>query len=216
MSDDSVMTTPSRPARPRVFVRQPLTRAGNNDAQLVQAVLDQLVAADVEVLTGVTAQTAESFRSAFEAATGARFSPSAFRSWRLSLLAQAHAMVIVRTEVSESGAFEIAYNCVVTRRPMFFAVHVGMPIITSLLQDLDPLCPTIYAAFDRPSELAEPLDRFLARIRVPGNQETATALTTVPHCRERPGTTAPSAARHESSLAGAAPASAGAARRDPQ
>src|SRR5947209_5443148 len=40
-----------------------------------------------------------------------RLSPSA---WRLGLLAQAHMMVIVRTELSESGAFEIAYNSVVT------------------------------------------------------------------------------------------------------
>lgn len=153
------------PERLRVFVRQPLTRAGGEDARLVQAVLDELAAAGAEVLTGVVAQTAESFRSAFEAATGAMFSPSAFRAWRLGLLARAHTMVIVRTELSESGAFEIAYNSVVTRRPMFFAVHAGMPIITTLLQDLDPFCPTTYVTFDDPSELAEPLGRFLARVR---------------------------------------------------
>lgn len=153
------------PERLRVFVRQPLTRAGGEDARLVQAVLDELAAAGAEVLTGVVAQTAESFRSAFEAATGAMFSPSAFRAWRLGLLARAHTMVIVRTELSESGAFEIAYNSVVTQRPMFFAVHAGMPIITTLLQDLDPLCPTTYVTFDDPSELAEPLGRFLARAR---------------------------------------------------
>ena len=149
----------------RVFVRQPLTRAGSKDACMVQEVLDEVAAAGAEVVTGLVAQTAGSFRSAFEAATGGVFSPSAFRAWRLGLLGQAHAMVIVRTELSESGAFEIAYNSVVTRRPMFFAVHAGMPITTTLLQDLEPLCPTTYVTFEDPSELTEPLGRFLARAR---------------------------------------------------
>lgn len=148
--------------RLRVFVRQPLTRAGSKDAHLVQGVLDELTAAGTQILTGSVAQTTESFRSAFEAATGEVFSPSAFRAWRLGLLARAHAMVIVRTELSESGAFEIAYNSVVTRRPMFFAVHAGMPITTTLLQDLETLCPTTYVTFEDPSELAESLGRFLA------------------------------------------------------
>jgi carbamoyl-phosphate synthase large subunit len=151
--------------KPRVFVRQPLTRAGSKDAYLVQGVLDELAVAGAEILTGPVAQTAESFRSAFEAATGAAFSPSAFRAWRLGLLARAQAMVIVRTELSESGAFEVAYNSVVTRRPMFFAVHADMPITTTLLQDLEPLCPTAYVPFEDPSDLAEPLGRFLARTR---------------------------------------------------
>jgi hypothetical protein len=31
---------------------------------------------------------------------------------------------------------------------MFFAVHADMPITTSLLQDLDALCPTTYVTFD--------------------------------------------------------------------
>src|SRR2546423_4424691 len=155
------------PAQLRAFVRQPLTRAGSKDAHLVQGVLDELTAAGVEVLTGSVAQTAESFRSAFEAATGAVFTPSAFRAWRLGLLTRAHMMVIVRTELSESGAFEIAYNSVVTRRPMFFAVHAGMPITTTLLQDLEPLCPTTYVTFEDPNEVAEPLGRFLVRTRQP-------------------------------------------------
>lgn len=151
--------------RLRVFVRQPLTRAGSKDACLVQGVLDELAVAGAEILTGPVAQTAGSFRSAFEEATGAMFSPSAFRAWRLGLLARAHAMVIVRTELSESGAFEVAYNSAVTRRPMFFAVHADMPITTTLLQDLQPLCPTAYVTFENPRELAAPLGRFLARAR---------------------------------------------------
>ena len=149
----------------RVFVRQPLTRARSKDAYLVQDVLDELAVAGAEVVTGLVAQTAESFRSTFEAATGAAFSPSAFRAWRLGLLTRAHAMVIVRTELSESGAFEVAYNSVVTRRPMFFAVHAGMPITTTLLQDLEPLCATTYVTFEDPRELAKPLSRFLATAR---------------------------------------------------
>jgi hypothetical protein len=48
---------------------------------------------------------------------------------------------------------------------MFFAVHAGMPITTTLLQDLEPLCPTTYVTFEDPSELAQPLARFLTRAR---------------------------------------------------
>jgi hypothetical protein len=145
----------------RVFVRQPFTRANVHDARIVQGVLDELTAAGADILTGTVAQTEESFRSTFHAHTGQAFTPSAFRAWRLGLLARAQAMVIVRTELSESGAFEIAYNSVITRAPMLFAVHTSMPITTTLLQDLSPLCPTSYVTFDHPTELTTPLRRFL-------------------------------------------------------
>jgi hypothetical protein len=41
-----------------------------------------------------------------------------------------------------------------------------MPITTTLLQDLEPLCPTTYVTFEDPSELAKPLDRFLTTARL--------------------------------------------------
>ncbi|WP_345279422.1 hypothetical protein [Streptomyces gulbargensis] len=128
--------------------------------------LDELTAAGADILTGTVAQTEESFRLTFQTRTGQEFTPSAFRAWRLGLLARAQAMVIVRTELSESGAFEIAYNSVITRAPMLFAVHTSMPITTTLLQDLNQLCPTSYVTFDHPTEIATPLRRFLRDVHL--------------------------------------------------
>jgi hypothetical protein len=47
-----------------------LTRAGSKDACMVQEVLDEVAATGTEVVTGLVAQTGESFRSTFEATTG--------------------------------------------------------------------------------------------------------------------------------------------------
>jgi len=148
-----------------VFLRQPLTRADAHDALLVDAVLRILARAGATVITGTEAQTAETFRWSFEESTGESFSPAAFRDRRLALLASSQAMVIVRTELSESGAFEIAYNCAVHQQPMFFAVHQSAPIKTTLLRDLSVLCPTVYVEFEDPAELVEPLNTFLDGIR---------------------------------------------------
>ena len=71
-------------------------------------------------------------------------------------------MIIVRTSLSESGAFEVAYNTFGGRRiPMFFAVWQQAPIKTTLLRDLDELCNVTYVVFDHPEELVTPLIAFL-------------------------------------------------------
>jgi hypothetical protein len=149
----------------RVFLRQPLTRAGEKDAAIVRDVIRQLTLAGAEVVTGDEALTADTFRPSFEARTGQAFTPSAFRAWRLTLLARSQAMVIVRTELSESGAFETAFNCAVFQRPMFIAVHSSAPIKTTLLQDLSALCPVTYVDFEDSRELAAPLGAFIDKAR---------------------------------------------------
>ncbi|WP_269859599.1 hypothetical protein [Streptomyces sp. RPT161] len=94
--------------------------------------------------------------------------PRTFRDRRLRLLDSAHAMLVVRTAPSESGAYEIAYNVHAGPRvPVFFAVHRGCPMDTTLLNDLAPLVHARYVEFTQAHELAAGLREFLARCRRP-------------------------------------------------
>ncbi|MFE7190486.1 hypothetical protein [Kitasatospora sp. NPDC057541] len=155
----------------RLFVRQPLTRSGPGDRNVVQAVVD--LAADPGVASGLVAllpypaaQHAGTFKEAFTEETGLEFTPADFRAWRLGLLDSAHAMLVVRTELSESGAYEVAYNVHAgPRLPIFFAVHASCPIRTTLLQDLSPLVDTRYCSFTHAAELTGPLHSFLVAAR---------------------------------------------------
>lgn len=153
-----------------LFIRQPFTESGQQQQQIIQGVLDQVQQVHhqhqpLNSLTGLEAQSQDTFRQAFEQTTGLRFTPSNFRRHRLQLLDQADAMLIVRTSLSESGAFEIAYNTFGGRRiPMFFAVWKQSPIKTTLLRELDEVCQATYVTFDHPDELLVPLMEFLATV----------------------------------------------------
>lgn len=99
----------------RVFVRQPFTRTHARERMVVQGVLDVLRRLDgrphrLHVLTGWRAESSQTFRARFELNTGLAFTPRNFRAARLEWLNQAEAMVVIRTGLSESGAFELAYN----------------------------------------------------------------------------------------------------------
>ena len=51
----------------------------------------------------------------------------------IRLLNQADVMVVIRTGLSESGAFELAYNIFGGRRvPVFFAIWKNTPLETTL------------------------------------------------------------------------------------
>jgi hypothetical protein len=155
----------------QLFVRQPLTRSHAGDREIVQSVVDiachpVVAGGPVSLLPYESAQHAGTFRDSFTATTGQTFTPSAFRAWRLSQIDDAHAMLVVRTELSESGAYEIAYNVHAGPRvPIFFAVHSGCSIQTTLLQELDELVDARYHVFTESTELVEPLQRFLASCR---------------------------------------------------
>ena len=71
-------------------------------------------------------------------------------------------MIVIRTGLSESGAFEIAYNIFGGRQvPIFFAVWEQAPIKTTLLRELEDLVDVRYVTFDRPEDLRVPLMQFL-------------------------------------------------------
>lgn len=151
----------------RLFIRQSFTEAGDRERTIVQSVMDTIpvCATGVDVLTGTSAETMDTFRAAFEGRTQHPFSPRAFRDWRLALLDRADAMLVIRTGLSESGAFEIAYNAYGRKIPLFFAVWSGAPIKTTLLQELEHVCPAQYVTFADAAELRAPLTAFFDTVR---------------------------------------------------
>ena len=138
--------------------------------------LNILGSLNVDVLTGLEAQSQDTFRSAFEKTTGLPFTPGNFRARRLALLHAADAMVFIRTGLSESGAFEAAYNVYGGPLvPMFFAVWKHAPIKTTMLRDLDEFCTAEYVTFESPEELRPRLESFILRAA-----EESCALSTQP------------------------------------
>ena len=158
----------------KVFVRQPLTQTTEREARLVQAALDGIgrLVGDrryaLDLLTGSKAHDNGSFREAFASEAGGAFAPRRFRDTRLALLSRADVMLVVRTGLSESGAFEVAYNIYGGRRiPMLFAVWEQAEIKTTLLRDLDDLAKVRYVRFSDPAEVAAEFARFVDEVVVP-------------------------------------------------
>lgn len=158
----------------KVFVRQPLTQTTEREARIVQAALDGIsgLIGDgryaLDFLTGTKAHDKESFRQAFTSESGSAFAPRRFRDTRLALLSRADVMLVLRTGLSESGAFEVAYNIYGGRRiPMLFAVWDEAEIKTTLLRDLDDLAQVRYVRFSDPAAVATELARFLDDVVVP-------------------------------------------------
>jgi hypothetical protein len=155
----------------RLFVRQPLTESGDEQQALIAAVLDRIESCNgkphaFRYLTGRQAESAQTFRSSFEAEVGQPFTPQAFRSHRLKLLDQADVFVNIRAGMSESSAFELSYH--VFRgacTPVLFLVWKRAPIKTTLLKDLGALCDVTYVEFEHPDELDERLGSFFESCR---------------------------------------------------
>jgi hypothetical protein len=155
-----------------LFVRQPFTESKSDDKSLIQSVMDliadigsEMPAAKLNLLTGSQAESATTFKSAFETATGIAFTPSAFRKHRLTLLDRSDAMVVVRTSLSESSAFEVAYSVLRNpERPILFAVHETCPFRTTLLQDLQDLTPATYIEFAEAGDLRQSLAAFFTKV----------------------------------------------------
>jgi len=161
-----------RQGRPplRLFIRQSFTECGWQEQQVVQSVLDVLQHLNgkphpFDIVTGSAAHSRDNFRSVFQHETGLAFTPSNFRHHRLSLLRHADAMLVVRTGLSESGAFEVAYNLFKGKNvPMFFAIWRQSPIKTTLLRELHDLSTVVYVDFEHPEELRKPLRNFLSLV----------------------------------------------------
>ena len=151
-----------------VFIRQPFTQSKEIDRNLLQSAMNVLKSMQenysLHFLTLLKAQSRESFKQSFEIETGSTFNPTNFRRYRLKLIDQANAFVVLRTGLSESGSFEIAYNIFSERKsPIFFAIWDKVPIQTTLLRDLNELCPVEYFTFSRATELTLPLKKFFEK-----------------------------------------------------
>jgi len=150
----------------RLFIRQPFTEVGDEQKALVGEVMTLLEESNghprpFEYLTGNSPESAGTFTKKFEATSGKQFTPQAFRDHRLALLRQADVFVNVRVAMSESTAFELAYHIYEgARSPILFLVWTQAPIRTTLLRELEALCPTTYLQFEHPSELRTSLQAF--------------------------------------------------------
>jgi len=162
-----------------LFIRQPFTESDDAQQQLIAQVMRVIDSANemprpFVYLTGLQAESATTFKPAFEAATGQPFTPQAFRRHRLELLKRADAFVNIRVGMSESSAFEIAYHIFAGRRtPMLFLVWKKAPIKTTLLRDMQDLCEVTYLEFDHADELAAGVRAFFGRLATaPGAQRS--------------------------------------------
>jgi carbamoyl-phosphate synthase large subunit len=155
-----------RERRIRLFIRQPFTETSEKEAVIIQGVLDVLQQIDgtpyeFQFLTSHQAQNSGTFRLVFERETGQKFTPKNFRRNRLALIDQADAIIVIRTGLSESTAFEVAYNIFGGPGvPIFFAIWDQAPIKTTLLRDLNEIVPVRYIIFSSPEELTESLVDF--------------------------------------------------------
>lgn len=154
----------------RLFVRQSFTEAGDKESWTIQEVLETLKSFDgnrydLDILTGLRARSGKNFKLAFENKTGVPFTPKNFRKKRRELLAKSDAMVVIRTGLSESTAFEIAYNLFEGKRvPIFFAIADYAPIKTTLLKELEEYTDVVYCTFNEVSQLKRPLQAFLDKV----------------------------------------------------
>jgi carbamoyl-phosphate synthase large subunit len=150
----------------KLFVRQPFTETSEREAVVIQGALDVLhklngTPYEFQFLTGQQAQNSHTFQPQFERETGQKFTPQNFRRDRLQRIDQADAIIVIRTGLSESTAFEIAYSIFGRPAvPIFFAIWDQAPIKTTLLRDLHEIGPVRYATFSSPEELTEPLLHF--------------------------------------------------------
>ena len=63
----------------------------------------------------------------FNIKTGCNFTPENFRNFRLNKLDNCHGMIIIRTDVSESTAFELGYSYAKYKIPIKTIKDHGMP-----------------------------------------------------------------------------------------
>lgn len=204
------MEKPVSKSRLNILIRQPLTQSSELEASMIRACISEIERIDghfakFTLLGGSAAQSNASFRESFEQQIGAPFTPRNFRKYRLSLMRNADAFINIRTAMSESTAFEVAYNIFGGENiPMLFAVWRQAPIKTTLIRELHDLGNVTYVEFDKPRELRRPLWNFLESVARGHSAKVAEDLFEE---RSRPGkiihigTPQPVANRHTALLA---------------
>ena len=151
-----------------LFIRQPFTESDANQQQMIGEILNLIDSANglpypFDYLTGIEAESAETFKRSFERAQRKPFTPKNFRTHRLQLLDRADVLINIRVGMSESSAFELAYHIFEGRRtPILFLVWTQAPIKTTLIRELDDLVDVTYIEFDRVEQLREGIHRFFS------------------------------------------------------
>ncbi|WP_434051201.1 MAG: glutamine-hydrolyzing carbamoyl-phosphate synthase small subunit [Roseibium sp.] len=193
-----------------ILVRQPLTQSSELEASVISQCLSEIKRIDghfanISLLGSSEAQSNESFRETFEQNIGAPFTPRNFRNYRLSLMRNADAFINIRTAMSESTAFEVAYNIFGGENvPMLFAVWRNAPIKTTLIRDLEDLGHVTYVEFDKPRDLRRPLWTFLelaARQKFTRTSEALLDRVQEPEKKTYAGATPKAPCRHTALLA---------------
>ena len=150
----------------RVFIRQPFTESDAEQQRLIGEIMQLIDSANgtpypFDYLTGTSAESALTFKKAFERDHGQPFTPQNFRRHRLALLDRADVLINIRVGMSESSAFELAYHIYQGRRtPILFLVWKHAPIKTTLIRELDDVVDVTYLEFEHVEELREGIHRF--------------------------------------------------------
>ena len=145
----------------RIFLRQPYTNNNIKNVPILKNIEQTIYNYDKHKLDiypykGVTNK--DNFKEIFNIKTGCNFTPENFRNFRLNKLDNCHGMIIIRTDVSESTAFELGYLYAKYRIPVFYMIHKDCPLNTTLLKDLYP--DVTYCNFIN-NEYKEPLIKFI-------------------------------------------------------
>ena len=157
----------------KLFIRQSLTQADKGQEALVQSVIDKIRCeyGSADFLTGTHALNKDSFIEYFEREMNQKFTAKAFREYRFGLIKQCDALIFIRTSMSESGAFELAYNLHSNNpKPVFYAHWVNAPIKTTLLRELDGEYPIVYKEFNSSQDILSGFKDFLKRFNLLGKE----------------------------------------------
>ncbi|RJG07413.1 carbamoyl-phosphate synthase large subunit [Noviherbaspirillum cavernae] len=163
-----------------LFIRQPFTESGQEEQGIIADVLQLIDSANgaphaFNYLTGLHAESAETFKQSFELETGQPFTPQSFRDHRLELLDHADAVINIRVGMSESSAFELAYHIFKgSCAPILFLVWKHAPIKTTLLRELQNLCDVTYLEFERVDDLKQGVQEFF-NAKAPGRRTLSRA-----------------------------------------
>ena len=81
-------------------------------------------------------------------------------------------MIFIRTSMSESSAFELAYNLHSQQpKPVFYAHWANSPIKTTLLRELNGEYPVVYKEFNSAHDVLFDLRNFFKKYKLIERQE---------------------------------------------
>ena len=152
----------------KIFFRQSFTEAGEHEQQIIQEVINKINNYqdnhhEVRIVTGNKAHNKTSFKHSFEQDHQLKFTPDNFRKKRLKLLSDSDLFIILRTGMSESTAFEVAYNIYKGNNiPMLFLVWEKAQIKTTLIREMEGTTDVTYYTFKNIDELGVVIRKFIS------------------------------------------------------